>query len=244
MSDWLAGRNPVTEALKAGRPLEKVLIAEGVKSARIAHLTKLAREQGVVTQRVKRQKLDQLTGGAVHQGIVAIGAPHRYSELQEVLTAAEKKSESPFLIVLDQLKDPHNLGSILRTADAAGADGVIIPKRRAAGLTGTVAKTAAGAVEYVPVVRVTNLSRTLQTLKAHGFWITGAEATADKLYTEVDYTISTALVFGSEGKGISRLVRENCDYLVHLPMRGEVNSLNVSVAAGLLMYEVLRQRNL
>lgn len=244
MSEWLAGTNPVMEALKAGRPLEKLLIAEGVKPARIAHLTQAAKEQGIVMQRVKRQKLDQLTGGAAHQGIVATVAAHRYSELSEVMAAARQKNETPFLIVLDGITDPHNLGSILRTADAAGAHGVIIPKRRAVGLTGTVAKTSAGAMAYVPVVRVTNLARTLKELKQQGFWVTGAEASADLSYTEVDFTVPTVLVVGSEGKGISRLVYENCDYLVHLPMRGEVNSLNASVAAALLMYEVLRKRNL
>lgn len=243
MSEWLAGKNPVTEALKAGRPLEKLFIGEGVKAANTAHIIQLAKERGIVVQQVKRQKLDQLTGGAVHQGIVATVAAHRYRELPDVIAAAKSKNEAPFLMALDGVEDPHNLGSILRTADAAGVDGVIIPKRRAVGLTGTVAKASAGAVEYVPVTRVTNVTRTLQQLKQQGFWITGAEAQADKSYTEVDFTEPTVIVIGSEGKGISRLVRETCDYLVHLPMRGKINSLNASVAAALLMYEVYRKRN-
>lgn len=244
MSDWLAGKNPITEALKSGRPLEKLFIAEGIKQASIVGLSKMAKERGVIIQRVHRQKLDQLTGGANHQGIVAIVAAYHYFELSQVMEAARNKGEALFLIVLDGVEDPHNLGSILRTADAAGAHGVVIPKRRAVGLTATVAKTSAGAIEYVPVVRVTNLTRTLKELKQQGCWVTGAEASAKLSYTDVDFTIPTALVIGSEGKGISRLVRESCDYLVHLPMRGEVNSLNASVAAGLLMYEVLRRRDL
>lgn len=243
MSEWLAGKNPVTEALKAERPIEKLLIAEGVKPASVASITRMAKERGLVVQRVKRQKLDQLTGGAAHQGIVAIVSAHRYRELPEVMMRAQQQNEVPFLVVLDEIEDPHNLGSILRTADAAGVHGVIIPKRRSVGLTATVAKTSAGAVEYVPVVRVTNLARTLKELQKEGFWVTGAEASAEQSYTEVDFTVPTVLVIGSEGKGISRLVRENCDYLVHLPMKGEVNSLNASVAAALLMYEVLRKRN-
>lgn len=243
MSEWLAGKNPVTEAIKANRPIEKLLVAEGVKPASIAEATRLAKEKGIIIQHVKRQKLDQLTGGAVHQGVAAIVAAHRYQELTEVLDSANERGEAPFLLVLDGIEDPQNLGSILRTADAAGVHGVIIPKRRAVGLTATVAKTSAGAIEYVPVVRVTNLVRTLQQLKTEGFWVTGAEASGELPYTEVDFTVPTALVIGSEGKGISRLVRENCDYVVHLPMKGAVNSLNASVAAALLMYEVLRKRN-
>lgn len=243
MSEWLAGKNPVMEALKSGRPIEKLLIADGVKATNTAHLMQLAKERGIVVQRVKRQKLDLLTGGSAHQGIVATVAAYRYSELADVIAVAKSNNEAPFLIALDGVEDPHNLGSILRTADAAGADGVIIPKRRAVGLTGTVAKTSAGAIEYVPVVRVTNLTRTLQQLKQQGFWVTGAEAEADQSYTEVDFTEPTVVVIGSEGRGISRLVRETCDYLVHLPMRGKVNSLNASVAAALLMYEVRRKRH-
>lgn len=233
----------MTEALKANRPIEKLLVAEGMKLARIAWMTQLAKERGIVIQRVKRQKLDQLTGGSVHQGVVAIVAAHRYQELSEVLDSAKERNETPFLLVLDGIEDPHNLGSILRTADAAGVHGVVIPKRRAVGLTAAVAKTSAGAIEYVSVVRVTNLVRTLQQLKAEGFWVTGAEASGKLPYTEVDFTVPTALVIGSEGKGISRLVKENCDYLVHLPMKGAVHSLNASVAASLLMYEVVRKRN-
>ena len=243
MSEWLAGKNPVMEALKSGRPLEKLFIADGVKASNTVHLMQLAKERGIVVQRVKRQKLDQLTGGSAHQGIVATVAAYHYRELSDVIAASQSSNEAPFLIVLDGVEDPHNLGAIIRTADAAGANGVIIPKRRAVGLTATVAKASAGAIEYVPVVRVTNLTRTLQQLKQQGFWVTGAEAEADQAYTEVDFTEPTAIVIGSEGKGISRLVRETCDYLVHLPMRGKVNSLNASVAAALLMYEVRRKRN-
>ncbi|WP_054951018.1 23S rRNA (guanosine(2251)-2'-O)-methyltransferase RlmB [Numidum massiliense] len=242
MSEWIAGKNAVREALVATQPLEKIWLAEGVKQQGIAQIVQLAKERGIVVQRVKRQKLDQLTKGAVHQGVVATVAAWHYSELSEVLTRVQTRGEVPFLVVLDGVEDPHNLGSILRTADAAGVHAVIIPKRRAVGLTATVAKTSAGAVAHVPVVRVTNLARTIADLKQLGMWVTGAEAAAKQAYTDVDYTVPTVLVIGSEGKGISRLVRESCDHLVHLPLKGKVNSLNASVAAGLLMYEVLRKR--
>lgn len=242
MSEWLAGKNPVTEALKANRPIDKLLVAKGVKPASVAPILQLAKRRGIVVQYVKRHKLDHVTGGVPHQGVVAMAAPRHYSDLAEVLNLAQKRGDLPLLLVLDGIEDPHNLGSIIRTADAAGVHGVIIPKRRAVGLTPTVAKTSAGAVEYVPVVRVTNLVHTLKELKQEGFWVTGAEAAGDRSYTEVDFTEPTVIVIGSEGKGISRLVRENCDYVVRLPMRGTVNSLNASVAAGIMLYEVMRQR--
>lgn len=241
-TDWIAGKNPVIEALKASRPIKKVWIAEGVKPGSVADITQKAQARGIAVQRVRRHKLDQMTGGMAHQGVVAHVAAPRYRELPEVLARIQLLKEVPFLLVLDGIEDPHNLGSILRTADAAGVHGVIIPKRRAVGLTATVAKTSAGAAEHVPVVRVTNLVRTLQELKKNGYWVTGAEAGGDQLYTDIDFTVPTALVIGSEGRGVRRLVRENCDYLVHLPMKGAINSLNASVAAALLMYEVLRQR--
>lgn len=243
MTEWLSGRHPVTEALKADRPIEKLVLAEGIKPSSVAHIIRLAKERGVVIERVRRKRLHQLTGGTNHQGVAALTAAHRYSELTDALHAAKLRDEPPLLLMLDGIEDPHNLGSILRTAEAAGVHGVIIPKRRAVGLTATVAKTSAGAVEYVRVVRVTNLVRTMNGLKEEGFWITGADAAAKQPYTEVDYRLPTVLVIGSEGKGISRLVREQCDHLVHLPMKGKVNSLNASVAAALVTYEVLRQRH-
>lgn len=242
MTEWIAGKNPVIEALKANRPIGKVWIAEGVKPASVHDIIQKAQARGIVVRRVKRHKLDQLTGGMAHQGVVANVTAPRYWGLPEVLERIRSIKEVPFLLVLDGIEDPHNLGSILRTADAAGAHGVIIPKRRAVGLTATVAKTSAGAVEYVPVVRVTNLVRTLQELKKEGYWVTGADVGSEQCYMDVDFTMPTVLVIGSEGRGMRRLVRENCDYLVHLPMKGAINSLNASVAAALLMYEVLRQR--
>lgn len=242
VSEWLAGKNPIKEALRAQRPVDKILIAKGTKPATVQDIKQMAKERGIVTQFVNRQKLNQLAGNAVHQGVLAAVAAHQYAALPDVLERAQKRNEAPFLVVLDQLEDPHNLGSILRTADATGVHGVVIPKRRSVGLTTTVAKASAGAIEYIPVVRVTNIVHTLRDLKQAGLWVTGAEASTNFSYAGVDYTVPTALVIGSEGKGLSRLVREHCDQLVHLPMKGHVGSLNASVAAALLMYEVYRHR--
>lgn len=241
-TEWIVGRRSVQEALRAGRELEKLLVAEGVAKGSVAVLLKSARDRGIPVQYVPRNRLDRLTAGANHQGVVAEAAAYRYARLEDLFRRAEERGESPFFILLDGIEDPHNLGSILRTADAAGAHGVIIPKRRAVGLTYAVGKASAGAVEHVPVVRVTNLPRTAEELKEAGLWIIGSSPEGESDYTEADYTMPLGLVIGSEGRGMSRLMKETCDLLVRLPMAGRVASLNASVAAALLMYEVLRWR--
>jgi 23S rRNA (guanosine2251-2'-O)-methyltransferase len=241
-TEWIVGRRSVQEALRAGRELEKLLVAEGVAKGSVAVLLKKARERGIPVQYVPRNRLDRLTAGANHQGVVAEAAAYRYARLEDLFRRAEERGESPFFILLDGIEDPHNLGSILRTADAAGAHGVIIPKRRAVGLTYAVGKASAGAVEHIPVVRVTNLPRTAGELKEAGLWIIGSSPEGESDYTEADYTMPLGLVIGSEGRGMSRLMKETCDLLVRLPMAGRVASLNASVAAALLMYEVLRRR--
>lgn len=241
-TEWIVGRRSVQEALRAGRELEKLLVAEGVAKGSVAVLLKSARDRGIPVQYVPRNRLDRLTAGANHQGVVAEAAAYRYARLEDLFRRAEERGESPFFILLDGIEDPHNLGSILRTADAAGAHGVIIPKRRAVGLTYAVGKASAGAVEHIPVVRVTNLPRTAEELKEAGLWIIGSSPEGESDYTEADYTMPLGLVIGSEGRGMSRLMKETCDLLVRLPMAGRVASLNASVAAALLMYEVLRWR--
>ncbi len=241
-TEWIVGRRSVQEALKAGRELEKLLVAEGAAKGSVASLLKEARERGIPIQRVPRHRLDRLTAGANHQGVVAEAAAYEYARLEDLFRRAEERGEPPFFILLDGIEDPHNLGSILRTADAAGAHGVIIPKRRAVGLTSAVGKASAGAVEHVPVARVTTLPRTAEALKEAGLWIVGSAPEGESDYTEVDYTVPLGLVVGSEGRGMSRLMKETCDLRVRLPMAGRVASLNASVAAALLMYEVLRRR--
>ncbi|MGN7297268.1 23S rRNA (guanosine(2251)-2'-O)-methyltransferase RlmB [Ferdinandcohnia sp. SAFN-114] len=241
-SDYIIGKNPVIEALKSERDINKIWIAEGSNRGQMNQITSLAKEGNVLVQFVPKKKIDQMVEGN-HQGVVAQVAAYEYAEVDDILTAAEKRNEAPFIILLDELEDPHNLGSILRTADAVGAHGVIIPKRRAVGLTATVAKASTGAIEYIPVARVTNLARTIDELKDRGVWIVGTDAKGKEDYRNVDGKMPIGLVIGSEGRGMGRLVKEKCDFLLHLPMQGKVTSLNASVAASLLMYEVYRKRN-
>ncbi|MEK5440223.1 23S rRNA (guanosine(2251)-2'-O)-methyltransferase RlmB [Fredinandcohnia sp. FSL W7-1320] len=241
-SDYIIGKNPVIEALKSERDINKIWIAEGSNRGQMNQITSLAKEGNVLVQFVPKKKIDQMFEGN-HQGVVAQVAAYEYAEVDDILTAAEKRNEAPFIILLDELEDPHNLGSILRTADAVGAHGVIIPKRRAVGLTATVAKASTGAIEYIPVARVTNLARTIDELKDRGVWIVGTDAKGKEDYRNVDGKMPIGLVIGSEGRGMGRLVKEKCDFLLHLPMQGKVTSLNASVAASLLMYEVYRKRN-
>ncbi len=241
--EWIVGKNPVIEALKSGRTINKIFMAEGVNKNQMGPIFSLAKDQGVIITTANRKKLDQLSGTDNHQGIIASVAAYDYVEVEDILAKASEKKETPFLLILDELEDPHNLGSILRTADAVGAHGVIIPKRRSVSLTATVAKASAGAIEYVPVARVTNIVRTIQDLKDQGVWVAGTDAQGTQDFREGDFTMPLALVIGSEGKGMSRLVRENCDFLYRLPMVGQVTSLNASVAAALLMYEVYRSRS-
>ncbi len=239
-SEMIAGKNPVLEALRAGREINKLWIAEGVKKTGIQELIDLAKERGVLVQFVPKQKVDKLADN--HQGIVASVAAYDYSEIEDLFNAAKAKNEDPFFLILDELEDPHNLGSIMRTADAIGVHGIIIPKRRAVGLTAVVAKASTGAIEHVPVVRVTNLAQTVDELKERGIWIAGTDAKGSADYRKMDATLPLAIIIGSEGKGMARLLKEKCDFLYHLPMVGHVTSLNASVAAALLMYEVYRKR--
>ena len=240
--DVLVGRNAVTEALKSGRGINKLWIASGDREGSVAEIAALAKERGIVVQYVERAKIEALAGGHRHQGVLAYVAPVPYAELEDILKAAEEKGEAPFLVLLDELEDPHNLGALLRTADATGVHGILIPKRRSVSLNATVAKTSAGAVEYVPVARIGNIAQTLKKLKEKGFWVAGADMDGEKAYYEADLTGPLVLVVGSEGKGMSRLTKEACDFIVRMPMVGRLNSLNASVAGSILMYESMRQR--
>lgn len=238
--DVIAGRNAVGEAIRSGRALDSVLVARGDRSGSIGMLIAQCRERGIPVKEVDPRKLDGMAGPH-HQGIAAVAACKEYASVEDLFAAAEAKEEPPFFIVCDELEDPHNLGAILRTAEAAGAHGVIIPKRRSAGLTSAVYKASAGAVEYVPVVRVTNITDTLRELKKRGVWIYGLDMEGET-WCSADLRGAMALVVGSEGQGISRLVREQCDFILSLPMLGKINSLNASVACGILLYECARQR--
>jgi 23S rRNA (guanosine2251-2'-O)-methyltransferase len=243
--DKIFGINPVAEALKAGRPVQRLLIAEQRKPDRdVQEIIRLARARGVEVRIESRDALNREVPKALHQGVIAIAAAREYVSLDEILRIPAQKGQVPFFLILDGIEDPRNLGAILRTAETAGIHGVIIPERRAVGLTETVAKTAAGALEYVPVVKVTNLVNTIEELKKNGVWIAGAEAGGNLVYWDADFVRPTALVLGGEDKGVRRLVKEHCDYVVSLPIVGRINSLNVSVAAGVLLYEVLRQRRI
>lgn len=239
--DYIIGKNPVLEALRSERDVNKILIAEGSQAGQMQQVIGLAKERNVIVQFVPKKKIDQMVEGN-HQGVVAQVAAYQYAELDDLFAKAEASGEAPFFILLDEIEDPHNLGSIMRTADSAGAHGIIIPKRRAVGLTATVAKASTGAIEYIPVCRVTNMARTIDELKDRGVWIAGTDASGKQDFRTLDGTMPLGLVIGSEGKGMGRLVRDKCDFLVSLPMKGHVTSLNASVAAALLMYEVLRKR--
>ncbi|MFZ5828202.1 MAG: 23S rRNA (guanosine(2251)-2'-O)-methyltransferase RlmB [Bacillota bacterium] len=243
MSGQIEGRNPVLEALRAGREINKLLVAKGAREGSIREVVGLARQAGVIIQEVDRERLDALAQGRNHQGVIAMVAAHRYYDLDEILERAAASGQDPFLLVLDSIEDPQNLGSLLRTADAAGVHGVVIPERRAVGLTETVAKVSAGAVEYVPVARVTNIARTLDELKEKGFWVVGTHQDARELYYQAKLTGPLVVVIGSEGKGMGRLVSEKCDFTVRLPMLGHVTSLNAAVAGAILIYEIRRQRD-
>jgi 23S rRNA (guanosine2251-2'-O)-methyltransferase len=240
--DYIIGKNPVMEALRAERDINKILIAESSQRGQMQPLIQLAKEANVIVQFVPKKKIDQISDEN-HQGVLAYVAAYQYAEMDDLFAAAEKKNEPPFFLLLDEIEDPHNLGSIMRTADAVGAHGIIIPKRRAVGLTATVAKASTGAIEHIPVVRITNMARTIDELKERGIWIAGTDASGKQDYRQFDGTLPLGLVIGSEGKGMGRLVRDKCDFLINLPMAGKVTSLNASVAAALLMYEVYRRRH-
>ncbi|MGZ4164125.1 MAG: 23S rRNA (guanosine(2251)-2'-O)-methyltransferase RlmB [Tumebacillaceae bacterium] len=240
--EQVVGRHPVLEALKAGRQINKILLAEGSTGNTVMEILGKARDSNIVVQTVPKAKLDQATETRNHQGIIAYLAAKDYAELEDIIEAAKESSRPGLIIVLDEIEDPHNLGSILRTADGVGAHGVVIPKRRAVPLTATVAKASAGAIEHMPVARVANISQAIETLKKAGFWVVGTEVETDKMYHQVDMSGPTVIVIGNEGKGLGEVIKKRCDYLVRLPMIGQVQSLNAGVATGILLYEVLRQR--
>lgn len=233
----LLGVNPVREALLAGRPLDRVLIAKGAGGQRLQEIIDLCRQAGIAIRFEPRPALDRAANNAVHQGIVAFAAAAPVKRLD-----AADFASTQLLVVLDGVEDPHNLGAIVRTANAAGAGAVLVPERRAAGLTETVVKAAAGAIEYTPIVRIVNVSRTLEDLKHRGFWIYGLDERGDHLHTDIDYATPAVLVFGGEGKGLHELVKKHCDFLVRIPMAGAIASLNVSVAAGVVLFEYRRRR--
>lgn len=244
MTPQLEGKNPILEALKADRPIDKILISKDIeRHTAIANILHLAKQKGVPVLYVERAKLDQVSQTRSHQGIIAYAAEKKYSELEDILGMAKQKNEAPFIIILDGIEDPHNMGAIIRSAEATGVHGIIIQKRRTVGLTPIVAKTSSGAIEHMPVARVTNLTEIIKKLKEENVWIVGVESGEKKEYTKYDFKSPVAIVIGGEGKGISRLVKENCDELVSISMKGKISSLNASVAAAVVMYEVVRQRN-
>lgn len=239
--DMVAGRNAVMEALKGSRSVNKLMIANGSTEGSIKEIIAVAKEKGVNIQYWDRSKLDSIARGIRHQGVLARVAPVQYAELEDILQVAKDRNEPPFIVLLDELEDPHNLGAILRTADAAGVHGVLIPKHRSCPLSATVAKTSAGAVEHVPVARVGNLVQTIKKLKQEGLWVAAADMDG-KDYYDTDLTGPLLLIIGSEGQGVGRLVKEQCDFVVRIPMVGRINSLNASVAGSILMYEAMKQR--
>ncbi|MDR1563946.1 MAG: 23S rRNA (guanosine(2251)-2'-O)-methyltransferase RlmB [Oscillospiraceae bacterium] len=238
---FIIGKNSVTEALRAGRPIDSILISRNARPGSLSSIIAKAKEAGVTVKDAAPIKLDSLCGGENHQGVIAFAAVAEYASLEDLLALAEERGEPPFLIIADEIEDPHNLGAIIRTAEAAGAHGIIIPKRRAVGLTYTVGKASAGAVEHIPVARVSNLAQCIDELKSKGIWIYGIDMEGQSWHT-CDLKGSAAFVIGNEGHGISRLIKEKCDFTLSLPMLGKVNSLNASVAAGIVLYEAVRQR--
>lgn len=238
----IEGRNAVTEALRAGVNIDKIYLLKGEKDAALGHIASTAREKGIVVVDADRRKLDGMSRTHSHQGVIAMAAVREYASVEDILAAAAEKGEKPLIVVCDEISDPHNLGAIIRTADAAGAHGIIIPKRRSAGLTAVVGKTSAGAVAHVPVARVPNLTACLKDLKEQGIWVFGADMNGTTGLYKADLRGPAALVIGSEGEGMSRLVAETCDFIVSIPMFGKINSLNASAAAAVLLYEAVRQR--
>ena len=240
--DLVLGRNAVIEALKSDRTIECLYISKGDLEGSAKVALGLAKDRNIVVKEVDRRKLDSMSGGLVHQGLIARVTPFVYSEVNEILEYAEKKGEKPFIVILDEIEDPHNLGSIIRTAELCGVHGIIIPKRRNVGVTSTVYKCSAGAVEHMKIAKVTNINTTIDALKAKGVWIYGADIDGTDYSYNVDFSGACALIIGSEGKGISNLTLKKCDVLVKIPMIGKINSLNASVAGGIMMYEVLKGR--
>ncbi|MBP5305613.1 MAG: 23S rRNA (guanosine(2251)-2'-O)-methyltransferase RlmB [Lachnospiraceae bacterium] len=237
----IEGRNAVLESLKSGKPVDKLLVQEGAGEGSVNTILREAKKAGVVIEYVPKERLDAMSKTGRHQGVIASCAAYEYAEVEDILAAAKEKNEDPFIVVLDGIEDPHNLGAIIRTAHQAGAHGIIIPKRRAVGLTATVAKTSAGAINYLPVAKVTNISQTIEELKKEGIWFACADMDGEVMY-RANLKGPIGIVIGNEGEGVSRLVKEKCDFTVSIPMKGQIDSLNASVAAGVLTYEIVRQR--
>ena len=235
------GRNAVIEAFRSGKPVDKLFVLDGCQDGPVRTIIREAKKHDTIINFVTKERLDQISETKKHQGVIAYAAAYEYSEVEDMLELAKKKGEDPFLILLDNIEDPHNLGAIIRTANLAGAHGVIIPKRRAVGLTATVAKTSAGALNYTPVAKVTNLAKTMEELKEKGLWFVCADMGGESMY-RLNLTGPIGLVSGNEGDGVSRLVKEKCDFIASIPMKGDIDSLNASVAAGVLAYEIVRQR--
>ncbi|MBR4140037.1 MAG: 23S rRNA (guanosine(2251)-2'-O)-methyltransferase RlmB [Lachnospiraceae bacterium] len=237
----IEGRNAVIEAFRSGKTIDKVFILDGCQDGPIQTVKREAKKHDCIVQFVKKERLDQLSETGHHQGVIAYAAAYNYAEVEDILALAREKNEPPFIFLLDKIEDPHNLGAIIRTANLAGAHGVIIPKRGAAGLTATVARTSAGALNYTPVAKVTNIAATIEELKKEGLWFVCADMGGEVMYN-LNLKGAIGLVIGNEGEGVSRLVREKCDYIASIPMKGDIDSLNASVAAGVLAYEIVRQR--
>ena len=237
----IEGRNAVTEAFRSGKTIDKMFVLDGCHDGVVNTIKTLARKQDTIINYVTKERLDQMSETGKHQGVIAFAAAYDYAEVSDILDAAKEKGEAPFIIVLDEIEDPHNLGAIIRTANLCGAHGVIIPKRRAAGLTATVVKASAGAINYTPVAKVTNIAKTIEELKKEGLWFVCADMDGEVMYKH-NLTGPIGLVIGNEGNGVSRLVKEKCDYIASIPMKGDIDSLNASVAAGVLAYEIVRQR--
>ena len=240
-SNIIEGRNAVIEAFRSGKTVDKVLILEGCQDGPINTIVREAKKHNVLIKYVKKDRLDKVSETGKHQGVIAYVAAYKYAEVEDILDNARKKGEPPFVIILDGIEDPHNLGAIIRTANQAGAHGVIIPKRRAVGLTSTVARTSAGAINYTPVAKVTNIANTIEDLKKEGMWFVCADMDGEVMYN-LDLKGPIGLVIGNEGEGVSRLVKEKCDFIAQIPMKGDIDSLNASVAMGILSYEIVRQR--
>ena len=241
IENYIEGRNPVIEAFRSGKVIDKLYILDGCNDGPIMTIKREAKKRDTFIKYVSRERLDMMSETGMHQGVIAYTAAYEYSELEDIFTLAESKGEPPFVYILDNIEDPHNLGAIIRTANLSGAHGVIIPKNRAVGLTSTVARTSAGALNYSPVVRVTNITKTIEELKKRGMWFVCADMGGDTMY-DLNLTGSIGLVIGNEGDGVSRLVKEACDYVASIPMKGDIDSLNASVAAGVLGFEIVRQR--
>ena len=237
----IEGRNAVLEAFRAGKPIDKLFVLDGCQDGPVLSITREAKKHDTIINYVAKERLDQISETGKHQGVIAFAAAYEYAQVEDILALAEKKGEPPFIFLLDNIEDPHNLGAIIRTANLAGAHGVVIPKRRAAGLTATVAKTSAGALNYTPVAKVTNLGQTIEELKKKGIWFVCADMSGEVMYRQ-NLKGPIGMVIGNEGNGVSRLVKEKCDFIALIPMKGDIDSLNASVAAGVLAWEIVRQR--